>query len=133
MRGFLVLMVAGFVLLGGCIEHKSEDPIECYRLWSGEEPPSDVKVLNAKYWQSPHWTKEYILYMELTAPSKWRKEFIKENHLTLDSNEWMPPSDIPHWFLPTTNYLQWKLYQSDESSIFEDTVTGKMFLYEIQL
>jgi hypothetical protein len=120
--------------LGGCIERKSENPTECYHLWSGEEPPSDIKVLHAKYWQSSHWTKEYILYMELTAPLKWRKNFIEQNHLVRDSTTWIAPSNAPYWFMPKTNYLKWRLYQSDEGSkYFEDTITGEMFLYEIQL
>jgi hypothetical protein len=135
MRVWLVAFI--FLSLGGCIEHKSENPEECYRLWSGEGPPSDIKLLHAKYWQSPHWTKEYILYMELIAPLKWRTEFIEQNHLIRDSSSWSQPSDAPNWFKPPANYIGLKLNQSEESSrYFEDTITGNFFYtrfsYEVE-
>ena len=40
------------VFLGSCTEMKTDDPIETYKLWSGESPPKNIEILNGKYWQS---------------------------------------------------------------------------------
>jgi hypothetical protein len=44
---------------------KSIKAEKCYMLWTGEKPYKDVKVIHGKYWQSVHFTREYIVYLEL--------------------------------------------------------------------
>lgn len=110
------------------------DPIECYKRWTGQSPPSDVKIINGSYWQSSHFTKEYILFLEIEASQLWRSEFIKQNKMVEDTVKWFKIDEAPKWFSPNEKFKIWKL--SDElqhSKYFEDSVSGKMFLYEIQL
>ncbi len=128
---FLILMIISF---NSCSEIKTDNAIECYRNWSGAEPTSDIKVLNGKYWQSPHLTKEYIMYMELETTSQWLNEFIKQNYLSTDTTKWDSPDDTPAWFLPTKEFQTWSSGEEyDRSRFFIDTVNKRIFIYEIQL
>lgn len=116
------------------MEKNSEDPQEVYRLWSYEKPPKGVNVIRGKYWQSPHFTKEYIMYLELTAPSYWRKEFIRRNNLIPDTIAVQLPSEAPAWFQPSKEYKVWIPSDFSQGSMYyEDTASGHMFIYEIQL
>ncbi len=73
--------------LPSCVEKKSTNPTEVYRLWSGTQPPKEIKVLNGKYWQSAHWTKEYILFLELEAGKKFWEDLKKSKNLIIDTKE----------------------------------------------
>ena len=117
-----------------CSEKKTTDPVKSYEYWSGSKPPSSVKVIHGKYWQSAHFTKEFILYMELRAPRFWIDQFIIQNKLIEDSGHAAPPPDAPIWFHPNKNFQVFKQKEFSEGSlVFEDTAAGRMFLYEIQL
>jgi len=117
-----------------CSDKRSNNPNEVYRLWSYEDPPKEVKVLKGKYWESAHITKEYVMYLELQALEGWRKGFIKKNKLILDTAKMSLPSDAPKWFQPSKDSRIWKPFDFDQGSrYFEDTVTQKFFIYEIQL
>jgi hypothetical protein len=108
--------------------------MDVWRSWAGGSPPRDVQLLHAKYWQSAHWTKEYIMYLELKAPASWRDEFIEKNKMIpTDSNLALPP-DAPAWFAPEKAMRILRRKDDVEGSVcYEDTVTGKMLIYEIQL
>jgi hypothetical protein len=54
-------------------EKTSENPNETYMLWSGEKPSNEIEVIRGKYWLSAHFTKEYIMYLELLASPVWRR------------------------------------------------------------
>jgi hypothetical protein len=72
--------------------------------------------------------------MELQAPRFWTDQFIAQNNLIKDSSAAALPSDAPAWFNPGKNFLVFKQKGfSEGSAFFEDTVAGKMFLYDIQL
>jgi hypothetical protein len=130
----LVIGILAACCFTSCSEKKTNDPIKSYKYWSGSEPPSNVKVIHGKYWQSAHWTKEYILYMELQAPRFWIDQFIIQNNLVKDSNDPALPSDAPNWFKPNKNSQVFKQKGYSEGSlVFEDTAADRMFLYEIQL
>ncbi|MNY58765.1 hypothetical protein D3C86_1951440 [compost metagenome] len=44
------------------------------------------------------------------------------------------PSDAPKWFKPGRNCIAWKSPDDDQGSVYYiDSLTGKMFIYEIQL
>ena len=127
-----VILVTAFFLLG-CSEQKTDDPIQSYELWSGQKPDPTVNVLNGQYWQSAHWSKEYILYLEIQPSATWRKAFLKQNNLTLGGDRDYP-TEAPVWFKPSDNYRVWKSSTSDQDSrYFEDTLSGHMYLYEVQL
>jgi hypothetical protein len=69
------------ILLSSCSPKTSENPSEVYQLWAGEKPSKNLKVLHGKYWQSGHFTKEYIMFMELRAPNDWIQEFIVQKQI----------------------------------------------------
>jgi hypothetical protein len=122
------------IFFDSCTEKKTDDPIETYKLWSGEYPQKNIEIIHGRYWQSAHWTKEYIMYMELIAPGQWRAQFVQQNKLVETSTRPAIPSDAPTWFTPGRNLRTFAPTENIQGSIIcEDTLTGKMFIYEIQL
>ena len=103
--------------------------IETFRYWAGGEPSEDTEVLNGQYWSSPHFTKEYVMYLELRT--SWAKGFASENGLSKAAENWKLPDDIPGWFTPPETYDVWS--GSQGSLYFIDPQTGHMFMYEVQL
>jgi hypothetical protein len=116
-----------------CREMKTNDPVQSYKHWSGSLPPSGVKVIHGAYWQSAHWSKEYILYLELQTPTDWMSQFNSQNNLKA-TNDAAMPSDAPSWFSPGEGAKIFKRIGDDQGSCyFEILSTGKIFIYEIQL
>jgi hypothetical protein len=119
--------------LTSCMEKNTTDAIEAYNLWGGEVP-KEVEVINGNYWQSAHFTKEYIMSLELKASPLWRKELIKQNNLVETKERTSIPSKAPTWFKPTESFKAFTQSGFSQGSVyFEDTVSGRMFIYEIQL
>ena len=105
--------------------------LETYKYWAGERPGKNMKVLNGQYWCSSHFTKEYILYMEIIVPVKSAKNFPADNKLTQADKKVMLPDDAPSWFKPPK---QFKLWLGNQGSMyFIDISTGHIFMYEVQL
>lgn len=123
------------LLLAGCGGIDTTDPKEAYEYWTGTKPPSGLNVIQGCYWQSAHWTKEYILYLKLKPTEKWWKEFVEQNQLQIDHKDWTKPSDAPPWFNPTENTVRYSYGDSVDqgSRYFQDTLTGECYIYEIQL
>ena len=121
-----------FSLSGGA-EKKSSNTGESYKLWSGEKPGNDVKVIHGKYWQSAHFTGEYTAYLELDASSKWKNEFIKQNHLLNTVFNQDTPAGAPNWFTPQKNSRMWRQQVDAGYMYMEDSKTGHFFIYEEQL
>jgi len=131
---YTCFLIGTVISFASCKEKSTEDANEAYFFWSGEKPNKEIEVLHGKYWQSRHWSKEYVIYLELKASPLWRREFIKQNNLVVAKTQEVIPSDRPSWFMPDTNFLKLVPSGSNEGSVyFEDTVTGKVFIYEIQL
>ena len=130
-----ISIAAFFILLTSCMGIDTSHPKEAYNYWAGRKPPRDIIVLNGKYWQSSHFTKEYILYLKIKPGENWWKEFIQLNNLKIDTvTKWTKPSDSPEWFQPTSNCL---IYSSadrpNDSRYFIETLSGVCYIYEIQL
>ena len=126
-----IVLVSASVLFNSCIEVNTTDPESAYKHWTGAAPPSDLKLLKAQYWQSPHWTKEYILYFEILPTKRWWHEYVEANHLTIDTASWTPPEQVPTWFRPSNNCIKYNL--SAYSAYFRDTISGHCYIYEMQL
>ena len=126
------LLLALVLILAGCKETHTTDASESYYLWSGKKPESDLKIIHGDYKQTSGPVKEYTLFMELQASADWRNNFINLNELAVDDDEWSIPADAPAWFKPDNTYKVWKQPQPFAESIyFEDTTSGKMFIYEV--
>ena len=105
---------------------------ETFKYWAGEEPWEGIEVSNGQYWSSNHYTKEYILYMELKVPVDMAKYFIKDNNLQITDDELELPDDAPDWFKPPKGFKKYKA-GSQGSKYFINPETGDMFMYEVQL
>lgn len=129
-----LLLVLILFTISGCIEKKTQDPIQAYTFWSGQAPPKDIQMIHGLYWQSSHWSREYITYLHLKTSQSWRKEFIKRNHLIEANNTIVLPSDAPQWFKADKNYRTWTNSEFSQGSVYyEDTLTSNFLIYEIQL
>ncbi len=131
----LILILGTLHFLTSCSEIKSADPNEVYKYWSGTEAPADLQLLEGQYWQSAHWTREYIMYLKLKPTKKWSSEFIDQNQLQIDNENWSMPTDAPDWFKTKDNKV---IYSSGDefdqgSRYYLDTLTGDFYIYEIQL
>ena len=133
MRLTAIIILSSF-LLTSCSELSTADHIEADECCAGAKPTDEVNVLNGQYWQSGHWTKEYILYLKVKPAKKWWDEFVNQNNLQIDTDAWTKPSDSPDWFQLTGDIEVFK--QSDDfndSRYFRNKRTGECYIYEIQL
>jgi hypothetical protein len=134
-KGFIkiiVLVLIGFSFIS--CKTKSDDPKEVYYLWSGVEPGNEVKVINGNYQQSPHFFKEYEMYLELTTSKRWIDGFISINNLVLNTNETTNlPDDSPAWFIPKVGYKVYVPREHSQGSLyFIDEKNNHILFYEIQ-
>ena len=121
-------------VLMSCSEIKTDDATDSYKYWAGHMPTEDIKVLNGKYWQSGHWTREYILYLKMKPTQKWWEEFIKHNQLRVDKEKGSRPAGSPEWFPEVDQMGVYKPADDfTDSRYFRDSLTGVCYLYEIQL
>ncbi len=123
------------IILTSCIEINSTHPNESFTHWAGFTPSDSLEVLEGAYWQSAHWTKEYIVYLKLKPSKKWWNDFIQSNALSRTREKWQAPDDAPTWFTPNKQSI---MYNSGEefsfgSRYFRDSLTGECYIYEIQL
>ncbi len=131
---FYLLIVFISFLFTSCMEKKSNDPNEVYKLWSGNEPTNDIKVINGKYWSSTHFTYEYETYLELKTSTEWLNKFIKENKLKVATSSIDLPYDAPNWFDPKLGLKAFVPSGFSQGSIyFVNMKTGYILFYEIQL
>jgi hypothetical protein len=133
-RPIFIALVLIVISLTSCSEIKTSDAKETFKYWAGTNPPADIELLNGQYWQSSHWTKEYIMYLKLKPSKIWWDEFVKQNSLVVDTTKWSKPDDAPDWFEPTKDSKEYgQTGFSQGSQYFQDTTTGICYSYEIQL
>jgi uncharacterized protein YceK len=130
----LTVSILTLLLMTGCSEINTTDPVDSYKYWAGTTPPKDLEIVQAKYWQSSHWSKEYILYLRVKPTNEWWNEFVKQNNLTQDNGQWSVPTNSPGWFkLPATGTLYRPENDFYDSRFFRDSQTGECYIYDIQL
>ena len=124
-----------YLLLAGCFETESKDPIEAYKLWSHEDPPGNIKVIKGQYWKSGHWTNEYIVYLKIKAPYSWRNAYIIKNHLVLLKDTMVVKGNQdPDWFNQPKNSNVYEKPGFWQGSVyFDDTLSGTLLIHEVQL
>lgn len=131
-RNFMtVLLLATFLL--GCSDKTTYDPVEVYKLWSGKRPSAQLKIVHGKYWESAHWSKEYILFLEMKASKEWVNAFANQNTLVIDTirNE---IADAPAWFKPARGFLVFR--RKDDlygSRYYFNLKEDRVFIFEAQL
>lgn len=126
-----ILLVTLFFLLLGCIGEQTNNPGKVFKYWAGLSAPDGVQPVNGDYWESPHWTKEYILFLEIKASRKWINEYLVENQITDTSEEFSIPQDAPDWFKPDSTFVMFG--NGFTSTYYVDSKNNRLFIYEIQL
>jgi hypothetical protein len=95
----------------------------------------DVHVVQGRYWESPHFTKEFELYLEIYAPRNWTDALIRQNHLQPGSEKMNVFVDAPEWFKPEGKMEQFidepGGFQGVE--LYRDTTSGHLLLHALQL
>ncbi|MCD9576261.1 hypothetical protein [Flavobacterium soyae] len=128
-----VIMLLFF--LTSCSRINTTNTNDIYKYWEGTNPPSDIKLLQGQYWQSDHWTGEYIIYLKFKSTDEWWDKFLKKNHLLIDKTNWIKPADAPNWFKPSNNSIRYGNADDFDqgSGYFRDPLTQVCCIYEIQL
>lgn len=105
-------------LLTACFSVETDQPKKAWKYWSGSEPPENVQMIKGEYYQSPHFTLEYELFLKFKTNKKWLDEFITYNNLTIDTigNDWARRTALPNWFKPDRSFVK---YSSDPADNFE--------------
>ena len=135
MKNLLFALLA-ISLQTSCSEKTSTSPNEVYQLWSGNKPTDAIKVLNGKYWASAHWTRAYILFLELEADKKFRTDFRIQNNLIMDTSKTdYSSSQKPDWFNPSKQAIRYKIndHFDQGSRYYHDSTNNIIYIYEIQL
>jgi hypothetical protein len=129
------IMLLFLIALTSCSEINTTDPKDTYKYWEGTDPSSAIKLLNGLYWQSAHWTGEYIVYLKFKASDKWWEKFLKKKHLSTDKTNWTIPTDAPRWFKPSANAIRYMAVDDFDqgSRYFRIPNTQICYIYEIQL
>lgn len=132
----IFLSITILILFNSCFDKVSTNPNEVYQLWTGMKPSKEVKVINGKYWESGHFTKEYIMFLELKADKNFWNKFKNDNNLVIDTikNDY-EVLEKPKWFTPSENSIQYKLNDNFDqgSRYYYDLISNKIYIYEIQL
>ena len=130
-----LILTLTMLTLSSCSEINTTNPKETYKYWTGTNSSSDIELLSGQYWQSAHWTREYILYLEFKPSEKWWQEFLEENNISVDKSDWVKPTDALTWFNPSKNSIRFggNIDFDQGSRYFKDTLTGVCYIYEIQL
>ena len=118
-----------------CSKIETKDAYESYKYWAGSEPPKEIKLIEGQYYQSPHFSLEYELFLKFKSDKKWFDEFVKYNKLEIDTvkNDWTQWTTLPKWFKPDQNYL---IYTKDQNNEFErsryfiNPNDGMCYIYE---
>src|SRR5687767_3105717 len=67
------------ILMTGCDEIKTSEPEEVYFHWTNGASPDGLELLDGEYWQSAHWTKEYVMYLKLKPSKEWWRKYKEIN------------------------------------------------------
>lgn len=132
------------MLLTSCDEINTNDPEKVYYHWADGGAPTGVELQKGRYWQSAHWTKEYVMFLQLKPTQEWWRNFKVINRFEghridkvgvsrSEIFEVEPPDWIekPDWFTPDQGS---EVYgQFGGSKYFWDTKNEMLFIYEIQL
>jgi hypothetical protein len=121
------------ISMTSCIELSTTDAGKSYELWAGEKPGHGAWAIHGKYWQSAHFTKEYITYLELSVVPRWKTDFISQNKLITLGDSTFSVNDQPLWFKPKKPYRIWKQADNEQILCVEELASSHIFIFEAQL
>jgi hypothetical protein len=141
---FKIILLLTATAINSCSEINTTDKDKAYQYWMHDYIPENVKVINGTYWESAHWSKEYVVFLELQPSPAWWKKFktayeledhridevgvSAESKFKIDDVDWLKK---PEWFSP---HAHSRIYGSfGGSKYFWHEQTNTLFVYEIQL
>jgi hypothetical protein len=128
-----LLVFVSAIILVGCKPDSTTDPVTCYTYWAGENPISEVQVIHGQYGPTSRWTKDYEIYLHLSASEKYSSDIVRTKHL-VKATEYELPDDAPSWFKPGKTYSIWKPSGFDRASFYlYDSVSNDIFIYQVSL
>ncbi|MBD81555.1 MAG: hypothetical protein CL840_21735 [Crocinitomicaceae bacterium] len=129
--------IIGFlsILIVGCFPVRTDNPDKAWKYWSGSEPPAEVELIKGEYYQSPHFSLEYELFLKFKTNKEWFIEFVTYNNLRIDTigNDWTRWTELPIWFNPNQDFIKYSADQADEferSRYFFNPETSETYIYE---
>lgn len=130
-----ILIIAFIFLLVSCLPVETKNPVKAYKYWSGNEPPKEIEIMKGEYYQSPHFSLEYELFLKFKSEEKWFKAFVDQNQLKVDTigHPWANWTKLPKWFKTDLSY---SIYGKDPNKAFErsryfrNPQTGICYIYE---
>jgi hypothetical protein len=130
-----IILFSLLILLVSCLPIETKNAEKAYKYWSGSEPPKQIELIKGEYYQSPHFTFEYELFLKFKSDKKWFNEFVEYNGLEIDTikNKWSQGTNLPAWFVTDKNFLIYAKNQNDEferSRYFINPTTGICYIYE---
>ena len=130
-----ITLIGLVFLLVSCLPIETKNAEKAYKYWSGSEVPSDIKLIKGEYYQSPHFSLEYELFLKFKSDKKWFDEFVEYNELEIDTigKDWTRWTDLPEWFKSDQNFVIYAKDQSDDfdrSRYMRNSKTGISYIYE---
>ena len=131
----------GIIMRGNPNAGTWEDDPQNWNRAFGQDPPVGVSVVHSYYWESDHFTHEYIYFFEVKASQEWKEAFLKERKVepVAPSKAWSfryshNYDDTPEWFAPDSveNYNVWDRPKY-HGSIWINKTSGHIHFYGVQL
>lgn len=118
-----------------CLSIETNNAEKAYKHWSKSEVPDQIELIKGQYYQSPHFSLEYELFLKFKAEDEWFNSFLEHNQLEKDTikNEWSLWTDLPEWFQIDEGF---EIYAKNQSDVFErsrymrNPKTGICYIYE---
>lgn len=141
--GYLIFInnPLGIIMRGNPNAGTWEDDPQNWNRAFRQNTPADVSVVHSYYWESDHFTYEYIYFFEVKASQEWQNVFLKERELepVAPSNAWSfrqsySYDSTPAWFAPdpVENYDVWDK-PNYHGSIWINKTNGHIYFYGAQL
>ncbi|WP_299122203.1 hypothetical protein [uncultured Tenacibaculum sp.] len=130
-----ITLIGIVFLLVSCLPIETKNAEKAYKYWSGSEVPNEIELIKGEYYQSPHFSLEYELFLKFKSDEKWFEEFVEYNGLEIDTigNDWTRWTELPEWFKSDRDFLIYAKDQSDEferSRYMRNPKTGISYIYE---
>lgn len=128
-----MLTLCCFVI--SCFPLETKNAEKAYNYWAGNKPPSTIRLLEGEYYQSPHFSLEYEVFLKFEFDEQWFYDFVEDNDLELDTvhNNWSQFTKLPEWFTVDNNFL---IYAKDPYDVLESSryfinpKNGICYIYE---
>ena len=115
-----------------------DDPKNWNRAF-GQDPPEGVSVVHSYYWESDHFTHEFIYFFEVKASHQWLEAFLRERKAEPVAPQNARRFEVhydgtPDWFVPDPieSYDVWDK-PGYHGSIWEKKSDGHIYFYGVQL